>query len=45
MTERARTVLGRTTVLNVYGHVLIEVPVPDSRATYSTDAADESLLT
>jgi hypothetical protein len=45
MTERARTVLGETTVLNVYGHVLLEVPVPAGRAPYSTDAADESLLT
>ena len=45
MTERARTVLGRTTVLNVYGHVLLEVPVPDRAAAYSTDATDESLTT
>jgi Icc-related predicted phosphoesterase len=41
MTERARTVIGRTTVLNVYGHLLLEVPVP-ARAAISADATDES---
>ena len=28
MMERARTVAGRTTIINVYGHVLLEVTVP-----------------
>ena len=44
MTERARTVLGRTTVINVYGHVLLEVPVPVRAAGLSEDATDESRL-
>jgi Icc-related predicted phosphoesterase len=45
ITERARTVVGRTTVLNVYGHVLLEVALPASTATWSIDAPDESATT
>jgi Icc-related predicted phosphoesterase len=44
MTERARTALGRTTVINVYGHVLLEVPVPVSTVGGREDATDESLM-
>jgi Icc-related predicted phosphoesterase len=32
MTERARTLVGRTLVTNVYGHVILEVPVPAGAA-------------
>jgi Icc-related predicted phosphoesterase len=45
MTERAHTVVGRTTVLNVYGHVLLEVPVPARVPTRGIEATDESALT
>ena len=32
ITDRAHTVVGRTTVINVYGHVVLEVPVPAGAA-------------